>query len=372
MVQLKNSYPIAIDISDHDIYAAQFQQTRQGISIRGLFHRALESTPTPEEGPADTLIPVCREIKKNRRFHGKTAVIHLPGRHVNSFPITFEAAGNETLEEGIVRECRRHLSFPAEEAVIDYPSITDISSGKNRKFRVIVVAVRREVVDQYVKQLKRAGLSVAAIDFSLSSLLRLHNYLYSITDHPSVFCSIGRAQSLVTIVTKDSILAQRNLAWGMLPLLDRLQTNLELSGEGDQARGMLKKYGLHYDQQIGSESGPAEEDRQDGPEALEIYRTVFQILAPYVDVLVNEFYQITGYARSEIQNIRFQEICLYGQAAFINSLEQYLAKRLTIPTKCINPMTKFTLSDNVLLPDMIEGAPFALALGLAMRKVSWL
>jgi type IV pilus assembly protein PilM len=372
MFNLKNRYPIGIDITDQNIYAAQFQKTRQGISVRELFHRKLNHVQTDGAKPDDTLVPVLKEIAKNKRFRGKSVSIHLPARQIYRFPITFEIAGDETLEDGMVRECRRHLSFPLEEAVIDYPSLIDISSGKNKKFKAVILAVRREQVKQYIHLLKRAGLWVEAIDFDLSSLLRLHNYLYSIKDDPLILCNIGHSQSLIAIVTQNSILAQRNVPWGIQPLLNRLETNLELSGNGEQALGMLKKYGLYYEHQISSDSGVSAEENGDKDDAMEIYRTVFQILTSHIDGLIHEFYQITGYVRSEMQKVKFEDIYMYGQASSINFLDQYLEKKLNIPTKCINPMIKLTLSDSSLLPDTAEGAPFALALGLAMRKVTWL
>lgn len=372
MFNPREKYPIGIDIANQNIYAAQLQETRQGIAVRELFYRELDNGQADSNEPDDALVPVLREIAKNKRFRGKSAAIHLPAKHVYSFPVTFEIGAEETLEDAIVRECRRHLSFPLEEAVIDYPSVTDISSGKNKSFKANIIAVRRDQVEQYILLLKRAGLSAEAIDFDLSSLLRLHNYLFSIKDDPVILSNIGHSQSLIAIVTKDSILAQRNVPWGIQPLLNRLETNLELSGNRKQAAGMLTKYGLAYEDRISSSDALLAEKNWNKDDAIEIYRTIFQILTPYIDELIHEFYQITGYVRSEMQGVKFEEISMYGQASLINFLDQYLEKRLNIPTKCINPMNKLTLSDGSLLPDTAEGAPFALALGLAMRKVTWL
>ncbi len=372
MLNRKNKYPIGIDISDQNIYAAQLQRTRQGISIRELFHRELgnESTDSTELG--DDIAPVLKEIAKNKRFRGNSVAIHLPARHINSFPVTFEIGVDETIEDAIVRECRRHLSFPIEEAVIDYPSILDMSSGKNKKFKAIIIAVHRDIIEQYTRLIGRAGLRVEVIDIDLSSLLRLHSYLYSIKEDPVILCNIGHHQSLIAIVTRNNILAQRNTPWGIQDLLNRLETNLELSGNSEQAAGMLKQYGLFYEHYKGSSGGVSAEKNGGKDDAMEIYRTIFQILTPHVDALIHEFYQITGYVRSETQGVKFEEISMYGQASSLNFLDQYLEKRLDIPTKCINPILKLTLSDSSLLPDTDEGASFALALGLAMRKVTWL
>jgi type IV pilus assembly protein PilM len=372
MLGLKEKYPIGIDIGDQNVYAAQFQKNRQKISVRELFHRPLDNGETDGTESDSALLPVLKEIAKNKRFRGKIAAIHVPAQHVYSFPVTFEVGVDETLEDAIVRESRRYLSFPLEEAVIDYPSIHDISSGPGKKFRANIIAIHREQIEHYMQLLKRAGLSLEAIDFSLSSLLRLHRYLYSVKDDLVILCNIGHRQSLIAIVTRESILAQRNVAWGTQPLLNRLDTSLELAPNSQQAAGMLKKYGLLYEDYTSSSGAASGEETGDKEDAMEIYRAVFQILTPHIDELIHEFHQIMAYVRSEAQKAKFEEIFLYGQASLINFLDQYLEKRLNIPTQCIDPMSKLTLSYNSLVPDTAEGAPFAQALGLAMRKVRWL
>ena len=370
MLGLKERYPIAIDIADQNIYATQFQEKQQGISVRELFHRELGNGEPDSHEPDDAMLPVLKEIAKNRRFRGKSAAIHIPPQHVFSFPAAFEIGVDETAEEAIVRESRKHLSFPLEEAVIDYQFIHDVSSGPGKKFKANIIAVRREQVEGYADLLKRAGLSLEAIDFSLSSLLRLHNYLYSTKDDPVILCNIGHRQSLLSIVTKNSILAKRDVPWGIAPLLKSLETNLELPPNSQQAAGVLKKYGLFYEDHTGSSAAASAEGDGDEQDAMEIYRTVFQILTPHIDELIHELHQIMAYVRSETQKAKFEEIFMYGQASLINFLGQYLQKRLNMSTKCINPISKLTLSYSS--PDAAEGAPFAQALGLAMRKVRWL
>jgi len=372
MLNLKNRYPIGIEIADHSIFAAQLKKTRKGIAVRELFHRKLGNGQTESLESYDAMVPVLKEIGKNKRFRGKSAVILLPARYVDSFPVSFKIGSDQTMEEAIVLESGKNLTFPAEEAVIDYPSVDDISSGKNKKYKANIVAGRRDRIETYVSLLKKAGLSAEAIDFGLSALLRLHHYLYAPKDNPVILCNIGHRQSLIAVVTKDSILAQRNVPWGIQTLLDRLETNLELAGNSEQAAGMLTKYGLFYENRISSPGTGSSEGDQDNNSVMEIYRTIFQVLTPCVDELIHEFYQVIGYVRAELQGAKFEEICMYGQAISIHHLDQYLEGRLNIPTRCINPMAKLSLADGGLMSNTAGGAPFALALGLAMRKVKWL
>jgi len=53
-------------------------------------------------------------------------------------------------------------------------------------------------------------------------------------------------------------------------------------------------------------------------------------------------------------------------------LDDYLARRMSMPTQLLNPLHTMELSTRGILVDPSEGGPFALAVGLAMRKVAWL
>ena len=88
--------------------------------------------------------------------------------------------------------------------------------------------------------------------------------------------------------------------------------------------------------------------------------------------LVDEFHKIIGYVRSEDTNIVFEGLYLYGQGILIRNLDGYIEKRIGIRTKTVNALEVLELSEGSFPPDFSEYASFALALGLAMRKVTWL
>ena len=103
-----------------------------------------------------------------------------------------------------------------------------------------------------------------------------------------------------------------------------------------------------------------------------MYRAIYQIIIPHIEELIGEFYKMIVFLRSEERDSVFEGICIYGEGTLINHLDSYIEGRLNIPTQVKNSMTKLGLSDDGSLPDSSESAQFALALGLAMRKVRWL
>ena len=369
MLKLKSTYPIGLDIGNRHIYAAQVKESRQGFSVRGLWHRELNGEVENLPEKSDTLVPLLREISKGKRFRGKKVIVNMPSQHMSSFPIHFQAGESEDLEEAIVRESRKYVAFPMEEAVIDYPSITSLSSADSNQYGATIIATRRDHIQQYLSMLKQAGLVAEAFDSGVCALIRLHNSLHDTMDNPVVLCNIGHTQSLLSIVTKDNILAHHHVAWGTHMLLQKLLINLEHLGGENKAEILLKKYGLLYEDRENGEDGT---DLSEDSEIDNMLRAIFQITTPYIEEVIHEVHKIIAYVRSEISNPVFEGIYLYGQATRIRNLDRYIERRLNIPTKLVNPFTSATLSDEDILLDTSEGAPFALALGLAMRKVPWL
>lgn len=370
MLGLGSRHPIGIDIEDQRISAVQLEQTGENLSIRGLWHGEFDAYTDglPEED--DALVSVLKSITKSKRFKGKSAVVHLPSQNIISFPIQFQVdEEGESVEERIFRESAKILTFPVEEVILDYPTLIAKSSGARTDYRAIITAVHRDHIQQYMSVFKQAGLTVEAIDFGVASLIRVHEHLYEPVNNTILLCHIGFRQSFLSVVTTEGILAQRYFTWGFQSLLDKILANLDLPA--DKAMFILRKYGLAYEElKAGADKG----NRSSDETMVSLHRALYQIITPYIDELIYEFHTITSYMRSEEQNTVLDGVYMYGCASMMQSLASYVEKRIGLTVKEVNPLVAMdkTFTDHSILPDISEGAPFTLALGLAMRKVPWL
>lgn len=369
MLNFKLKYPIGVDIGSHNIYAVQLKPARQGLAVRALAHREFEAEIESLIEDEDVLVAAVKKMTKNRQFRGKSVTLHIPVKHISAFPIRFQVGRTETLEEAIVRESEKYLSFPLREAVIDYASITSEPDGDGTMYKATIIAVRREHIERYLRLMKRAGLTVEAVDYRISSLIRLHQHFNQVTQQPVILCNLGHTESLLSIVTHDNIIAQRVIPWGVHLLLEKVRANFELSAAKDSAKILLKTHGLAYED---VKSTPGDDDQASDETRVNMGRAIYQVITPSIDDLLHEFHTMISYVRSEQQHPGFEGIYIYGAASLIHYLDRYFEKRLNLPSRCINPMTAADLSNNNNLPDISEGAPFALALGLAMREVAWL
>jgi type IV pilus assembly protein PilM len=368
----ETTFPIAIDIQGEHLYAVQLKERRhgmakKGLAIKGLAHKKLKTALSEDSEGWKDLIPELREIKKNKTFRGKRAVIHLPARYTHVFPLSLQVNEGETIEEAIVAESEKHFPFPVDEAVIDYPSIVETSSGPSETYRSIVVGAELSKLQQLISEFKKAGLFVEAVDVDVSSLIRVHRYLHKLERDFVAICYIGHTRSVLSVVNHERILVYRHTPWGILSLITKLQEHLDIPRS--QIIKILQEHGV-------SKTGLGKQDTSFPPYdpglAENVQSAVIEILAPYMEDFVYAFHNVTGYAISEVPGAKIQKAYFYGQADIIKGLDIYLENLLNTSVDLVNPIEQVPYRKGFSVSDLPEAGSFSLAFGLAMRKVPWL
>lgn len=361
--------PIAVDISNHVIRAAQLARARGGDVICALARRELKEDADALVNRPDGLAVTIRDLLRANGFKGNRVALHLPLQHVFSFPLGCEVGKRETVDDAIMREAHDVLPFPVDEAVLDCASVREVPGSRPKQHKAILVTIRRDVVQRYVRAIKWAGLVPEAIDAGTTALIRLHQRLHDMEERPVIFCNIDEKQTMLSVVTGDSILAQHQVEWGLRSVKDKVADNLEIAKDQSGAARLLEKHGVAYDAvEQGTASAAA------GPRGAEdrIGRIVYQLVAPHLERLIYEFHTIIGYVRSEMSGADFGKVFMYGLGGSVQGIESYISHRVNIPTECVNPLEKLTLATGQEAPSPAEGTAYAMSLGLAMREVSWL
>jgi type IV pilus assembly protein PilM len=362
-------YPIGIDIGHCHIYAAQLEADPKGLAIKGLFHGSVGEVPAASSDRDREITASLTQIRKNRRFQGKAAVVSLPSSDTLNFPIRLAIDPERDVEEAIVEEARNHLPYPVSEAIIDYPSLVQVSSGTPDIYRVTVVSVHRDTLARYERVFRHAGLVLEAVDFNASALLRLYRRRHPQPTGVVALALIGRTRTMLSVISGEEILGHRNIDWGVQVLADKLMINFGHSKGIENTRSLLERYGFAYHRFNG---GGAKEESAEGPEQSDTMRAVSQVITPLVEELVHEFHKMFSYIRSETASILIDKLCLYGAAGGVFRLDRFLSHRLGIPTVLIDPLSDGTLKMNGASNGGLDASLYALALGLAARRIPWL
>ncbi|MGD9248333.1 MAG: pilus assembly protein PilM [Desulfobacteraceae bacterium] len=359
-------HPMGIDIHSQGVCALQLHKTRAGMTIGAARQVPLDlpCTGTPEE--IDALGPCLKRLRRRLPHRAGPAVVSLPPEYMATFPVTFEVEPHQALESALVEACRKHLSMPLSEAVIDYMHLHQSGENGRRQHQASVVAAPRSRIAQIVGVFHKSGWRVGVIDTSLSALVRLQAISHSLTDTPSILVHIGQETILLAVVSQKEIIAHRHLNWGMGRLRRRMANSMHLAPDAPSILNLLREYGLaHHFHKTSASSHGRPEQPVDGLDR-SAPRIVFQILVPYLEDLLLEMYQMIGYSRSQRPEIQFEQICLYGMANDIKDLAAYLEQRLRITTHSVDPFERLGLpeDDPSMGPEARSGYLFALGLSL--------
>ena len=134
-----------------------------------------------------------------------------------------------------------HIPMPMDEAVIDWQSLGTVTGPSGApQSRVVVVAVRREMVDRLVGATRDAGLEVAGIDLSAFGMVRALAG-GSRRDGATLYISIGGLTN-VAVANASGCLFTRAAAGGLDALVDTLSDRRGLTAE--HARQWMGHVGL--------------------------------------------------------------------------------------------------------------------------------
>jgi type IV pilus assembly protein PilM len=78
----------------------------------------------------------------------------------------------KVLEELVRSQAPDHIPVPMDEAVLDFVSLGEVETAAGPRTRVVIVAVRREMVERMVASAQEAGLDVVGIDLSAFGMVR--------------------------------------------------------------------------------------------------------------------------------------------------------------------------------------------------------
>ena len=78
----------------------------------------------------------------------------------------------KALDAAVRLEAPDHIPMPMEEAVLDFQPLGLVDTPVGERMRVVVVAVRREMVERYLEAVRNAGLKVEGIDLAAFALVR--------------------------------------------------------------------------------------------------------------------------------------------------------------------------------------------------------
>lgn len=273
----------------------------------------------------------------------KRVVTAVGGRDVIIKRIQMDRMKESDAREVIRWEAEQHVPFDMESVELDFQILDPAAEGL--QMTVLLVAAKRELVENKVALLLDAGLEPAVIDvdaFALHNAFEL-NYPEAMSGVVG-FVNIGHETTNVNLLEDGVPVLTRDLAFGTRRLRESLQRERGLTA--DRAEDVLE----------GRTSDPEHEE----------------FIAQRAEEVALGVERAAAFLQASSTHVGLSRIYVCGGGARVLRMAETLADRLQVPAEIANPVQRVDVEPGAF--DLISIADMApmlvLPVGLALRRAA--
>jgi len=349
----RNDGLIAIDISSTGVKLVELAHVRSGYELKAMAvvplprDAIVENTVIDSMAVSQALLDALEEARPSMR----KAAISVSGNAVIIKSVTMPTVTEFELETQIEFEADQHVPYDIDDVYLDFQILGEDPVDATQ-MEVVLVACKREVVDDYQLVLNEAGLEAKCVDCAVFALENAAEMLGLINDDALLesfdeegsqaigLINIGANLMNINILKNGQMAFVRDQFYGGQNLTEEIQKEHNL---GYQAAEDMKKSSFH----------------DVSPEAVERF---------YVG-LTSELVRSLDFYAANHAEYPVQKLYLTGGAALIPEIAIELEQRLGIETEVVNPFDKIKINKKKFDQESLDriGPMMMVPVGLALR-----
>ncbi len=338
---------IGLDIGSSYFKVVQLKDSKKGYELELFDVLQIPSEIIVDGAVIDSLrlIDALRELIKKSRVKTKNAVIGISGHaSVIIKRISLPEMSEEDLAESIKFEAEQYVPFDIEDVNLDFQILGPREEAG--QMDVILVAVKKDIINEYVAVVKEAGLVPVIVDVDAFALENMYEVNYEIEPNKNVaLVNIGASTINMNIVKGGMSVFTRDSSVGSNLHSEALQKAFSVAHENAER---LKRGE--------SVEGVSQED-------------AFSAMASASDDIISEISRSLEYYKSTTMHEDINEVILSGGGALIRDFPRLLSEKIGVESRAAEPFRNIFIPKKFDISYMHEIAPIAaVAVGLALRR----
>jgi len=345
----KSKEVVGVDIGTHSIKLVELKLSGKSISLQSF-----GIAPVPPQAIVDgaildkgALVECLQALLREHKIKCTQAVMGLSGHSVIVKKISLPEMTEAELDESIHWEAEQYIPFDIDDVNLDF-QIIEGGSSEEGKMDVLLVAAKKDKIDDYTDLLIQAGLRPCVVDLDAFALQNSWEINYEVVPGRNVaLVNIGAGFTNIGVLRNGMTSFTRDISIGGNHYTDAIQKEFALSAE--QAERV----------KTGQESGA-------DPAA------VRQVMDTVSESIAVEIQRSFDFFRATTSDQDIHQILISGGSARVRDLDTFLNERLKIETQVNNPLQNVNVNPKKFDTDFLRdnAAAAAVAVGLALRKVS--
>lgn len=352
---------IGLDIGSHSVKLVEIEDTRKGKTLKNFGVVGLPPDAIVEGSVKEMEIvsSAIRNLFQHLKVRNRNVALSVSGFSVIVKKITVGSRPESDLEASILEEAEQYVPFDMAEVNLDFdvlpaPGIlreTPDEEGPgdaSELMDVMLVAARKDVVQEYVALAEAAGLNPGVMDVDAFALQNAFEISDAATRGCHALVNVG-AEELGINTVKDGIaLFTRDSSYG-----------------GSQVnRAIMKQFKVGFEQ--------AEKIKLGGmrPEGAE--KALEGIFTDVISEWVKEIKRALDFVASTHSGEAIKTIFVSGGSSRAPGFKELLARETRIPVKHFNPFANLTVNEKDFDPEYLRymAPQAAVAVGLALRSIA--
>jgi type IV pilus assembly protein PilM len=336
--------PIGLDIGSGYLKAVQLKDTRSGYELE-LF----DVLPLPPELIVDgsvidslRLIDSLKELARKAKIKTKEVAISIAGHSsVIIKRVSLPDMSEEELSESIKFEAEQYIPFDIEDVNLDFQILGP--KEEPGQMDVILVAVKRDIINEYIAVVKEAGFNCQVVDVNSFALENIYEVNYEIEAGKNIaLINIGASTINMNILKGGISVFTRDSAVG-----SNLHTEV-----------LQREFNLTYEVAERLKRGEAVENVSP--------QDAFSVMELASEEIIGEVNRSLEYFHEGVN-----EVILSGGCAMVRDFPRLLAEKIGVETKVMQPFKNIRIPKKFDVTYIEEMSPMAaVAAGLALRRLS--
>ncbi|MEE9382752.1 MAG: type IV pilus assembly protein PilM [Nannocystaceae bacterium] len=341
---------IGLDIGSSAIKLVQIKSGRRAMSLQNF---GIE--PLPPQAIVDgavmnhgVIVDAIKDLTTRIHLRGRDVAISVSGNSVIIKRITIPAMEGAALEEQMKWEVQQNIPFSRDDVSVDHTVL--VEQTPEGQMEVLLVAAKKEVVDQYLHVVRDAGLHPTVVDTAAFASQNAIEAAVGLAPGEVVaIINVGARLSTISIVEDGMPVFNRDIGAGGNTYTDAIQNRLGIDTEGAEAY------------KVGGAS-PSSADM--------VPQEVHSVLAQISEQIAGELQRSIDFFVTETVDGTLARIYLTGGSALVPQLPKAVQDRSRIPVHILDPFGQLEVDARRFDMDYLRAnAPVAtVAFGLALRR----
>jgi type IV pilus assembly protein PilM len=292
----------------------------------------------------DVVVRTIQSLVQNHGVKATQVISAVPGRVAIIKKIQLPVQEEEELEANVEFQASQVIPDTLENVNLDYQALDYLEVGN--KMDVLLVAVKKDIINSYSQVIKDAGLTPTIIDVDYFAMENMYEINYEPESNDVVgLIHVGARYTSINVLKHGVSAFTGDLPVGGEAFTEALVHALQLSY--DQAETLKV---------TGQSEGKKSAD-------------VATLLKPTADYLVAEISRTLSLYRAVADEEGIHKIYLSGGSAKVPGLSRILAERLGVEVELSEPFRGFKVSKNIDRDYLADSAPaLAVGAGLSIRR----